>query len=339
MSEGIELEVITPELLVGSATCTTTVRITNNSTKNLDRVSVEPVVLCGKLLLPESSTEESSTSELFSFRRRIISEMERQVVLAYERDRIRNLSASEKAAYLYVSVINMYASIFTGGTSRSGLPTWAREAFRIQEWEDVERLEADLMSKERETSILRKAFEINKGKLRRCLNRIASENQKQQEQQHEQKLNPGDELPPGASITYPFTLRLPHLTKAKELNLEFQATYRDTENDQFTKRSVGKCANIRPSAFAVPTGGIVGAACGYGIRTTLNNSAAGGIAFDWWAFGGSILLGLVFTYVTARKPHGKQPIAVEDLVGGFIIGALTGLFSEEVLDKLALLMR
>jgi xanthosine utilization system XapX-like protein len=59
----------------------------------------------------------------------------------------------------------------------------------------------------------------------------------------------------------------------------------------------------------------------------------------WLALGGSILLGLVFALLTARKPERKQAIAVEDFVGGFIIGALAGLFSQQVLDKLAALLK
>jgi hypothetical protein len=333
MANEIQTELLIPEQVYGSSTCTVTVHVTNTSGKPLDKVSVEPIIVCGKLLSPGSNAEESTTSELLALRRRIINEMERQVVRAYERNRIRRMSFSEKATYAYVSAINTYISLFTIGLSRTGIPPWANEALKIQEWEDVERLETDVISKEDEDSFLRKAFQINRDKLRRCLDRITSESSKPE------PLNPGDTLSPSTSLSYPFTIRLPHLLRSKDLDLEFRVSYSCVEDNQFIQRSIGKRITIRPSAFAVPTGGMIGAACGYGIRTTLKATVTEPFAFDWLTFGGSILLGLVFTLLTARRPQGKQVITAEDFVGGFIIGALTGLFSEEVLKKLALVIK
>lgn len=93
-----------------------------------------------------------------------------------------------------------------------------------------------------------------------------------------------------------------------------------------------------PSAFAVPTGGILGALAGQAIRTALEPARRGTpLAFDVTAFVGTSLLGLVVALFTARKPDTYKVITVEDFVGGFVIGALTGLFSEAVLDRLRVL--
>ena len=50
------------------------------------------------------------------------------------------------------------------------------------------------------------------------------------------------------------------------------------------------------------------------------------------------MLGLIAALITARGPESKKAITVEDFVGGFIIGAVSGLFSEKIISKIGNLL-
>ncbi|MBT4865244.1 MAG: hypothetical protein HON53_09015 [Planctomycetaceae bacterium] len=336
MADDLQIDILPPDEIYGSTSYTITVRVTNTSSEQIDGVSVEPIVLAGQLLIADSGPEESTAQKLESEKRRLVSELERQVERAHERNRFRQLSFVDRVIYNYARIVEVYASLFTGGRARVGIPSWAHEALRIQEWADVERLEDDIVSNEREESFLRKAFMINKDKLQRCLSKLSEAND---QNEPNEELSSGDSLPVGASLSYASSVRAPHQFRAQDVNLEFRLNYRTTTDDAVTTRSVSRKVTVRTSAFAVPTASMIGAAAGYGIRSTLAASANGAISFNWWHLGGSVLLGLVFALFTARRPGGKQAIAVEDFVGGFIIGALTGLFSQEVLERLGSVLK
>jgi hypothetical protein len=79
---------------------------------------------------------------------------------------------------------------------------------------------------------------------------------------------------------------------------------------------------------------MIGAACGYGIKVALQSTSSTAIPFDWAALGGSILLGLLVALLTSKRPETSKVITVEDFLGGFIIGALTGMFSEGMFERL-----
>jgi hypothetical protein len=180
---------------------------------------------------------------------------------------------------------------------------------------------------------------MNKDKLQRCLKRIADA-ESTQPQNSGSQLNRGLALSPGAQLSFPFKVKAPHLLRAKQFDLEFTVTYNLPKTDEVVQRAVSQRVTLRPSPFAVPVGGMLGAASGFVIRATvLAPSTTWSSVSTWSALGGSILLGLVFALFTARKPEAKQAIAVEDFVGGVIIGALVDLFSQQVLDKLAALVK
>lgn len=339
MAEDLHIDILLADEVFGSESHTIAVRVTNATQSALDDLFVEPVVLAGKLLVPDSTPEQSTATELEAQRRRLVAEMEKQVEEAYERHERRGRGVFDALNLVIIRVVEIYASAFTSlfTTLRSptGVPLWAHEALKIQEWADVERLEKDIISSEEEGSFLRKAFMINKEKLERCLTNLANENKNKPADE----LKQGDVLAAGASLAFPYSVRVPHRLRASDAHIEFHVSYRKLPDEQVTTRSVSRKVTVRPSAFAVPTGSMIGAAAGYGIRSTLASSTNGAASFDWWHLGGSILLGLVFAFVTARRQRGKQAIAVEDFIGGFIIGSLAGLFSQEVLSRLGALLK
>jgi hypothetical protein len=58
----------------------------------------------------------------------------------------------------------------------------------------------------------------------------------------------------------------------------------------------------------------------------------------WFNLVGSAALAIVFALLTVRTSTSKKVITTEDFVGGFILGALTGIFSDAILDKLKILI-
>lgn len=334
MADDIQIDIISPNQVFGSAAFSLTVRITNLTSEELCNVSVEPVTLPGKLLGIGNDKEETEISELQMTKRRLVQEMEHQIQRAYERKRIRSMTIGDKIAYVFVRVAESYFSLFTLGRSPPTrlVPSWATEALRIQEWDDVERLERDVISIESEESFLKKAFLINKDKLKRCFARMSNLDSNRNPND---SLSVGDSLMQSASCSYPFTIRAPHALRSKQRVALFRVTFRKGPEQKVFQRSIGKDVTVLSSAFAVPTGSMIGAACGYAIRSTMTAAATpGSPGFGWAHLGGSMLLGLVLALVTSRKPETKKPITVEDFVGGFLIGAAAGLFSEETLKRI-----
>tara|TARA_B110000090_G_scaffold142134_1_gene156217 strand:- start:285 stop:533 length:249 start_codon:yes stop_codon:yes gene_type:complete len=78
---------------------------------------------------------------------------------------------------------------------------------------------------------------------------------------------------------------------------------------------------------------MLGAVCGYIIKNTLI-SDTNLLTLDYGALFGSVALGLVISLFVSRKPETVKAITVEDLIGGLIIGVLSGIYSEAILLKL-----
>jgi hypothetical protein len=323
-----KIDLMVPDEIVGSSPYSISVSITNTGATELTGATVEALVLPGRILNSHVEAEESEETELESRRRLLIEEMERQVARAYEKQFIRGLSPFALLMYSVSEMSDIYASLFSRRKPFDKLPSWTQEAFRIYDWSDVEMLEEKVIAIEKDDSSLRKAFVIDKAKLRRCLDGI------DQATKLDAGFETGASLAPGATVAFPFTVRAPNLFWRRISDFQFRVSYRDSVTKKVTTESIGKRMILLPSAFAVPTGGMIGAICGYGIRTALQSSAGGGLSFSWKQLGGSVLLGLVFSLLVSRKPENYKAITVEDFFGGFIIGALTGLFSETVIDRL-----
>lgn len=333
MSDTVRVELDVHDDIVGSSSYTVAVTIVNAGSTELQGVDVQPVVLPGRLLITQVEVRDTEESELETRRRALIKELENQVTRAYERQVHRSFSAVEALAVFIIKIADSYASMFSSRPISSFVPTWTTQAFRINEWKDVETLEREIISGEKEDSRLRKAFFIDKGKLERCLELLAEKRLSKEE-----PFEAGASLAPGSSITFPFTIKAPHLFRRRNADIRFKLAYRDAESSKVTSRSVGKKLTIFPSAFAVPTGGLIGAACGYGIKTSLQSPGNINYGADLWVAAGSVLLGLIIALLTSRKPDTYKTITVEDFLGGFLVGALTGLFSEAFLERLKLLV-
>lgn len=169
MRDSVALEISVPDEIVGSAAYTVVVSITNSGPSDIARVEVEPQVLPGRLLSREIELRNTEESDLEARRRALILEMEAQVARAYERQVYRGLNAFEQVMFALIRAFDIYAALFS---RRSTVPSWTNEAFRITDWEDVEVLEREIVTQEPQGSKLRTAFEIDKGKLRRCITAI-----------------------------------------------------------------------------------------------------------------------------------------------------------------------
>ncbi|HEV2806568.1 MAG TPA: hypothetical protein VGW57_16705 [Chthoniobacterales bacterium] len=344
MAEDIQIEILSPEQVFGTAAFSLTVRITNLTSEELAGVSVEPVTLPGKLVQIGADDEDTEVSELQLTKRRLVQELEKQVRRAYERDRFNRMSFTEKILFGFVELMDAYTSFFTLGRSQGTklVPSWATEALRIQDWEDVERLEREVISAEKDGSFLKKMFLINKDKLERCFSQL---HEADKSGRSNESLILGDSLLPASSCSYPFTIKAPHALRSKQGDAQFRVTFRKGGEQRVFQRSVGKNITLLASAFAVPTGSMLGAACGYAIRSTVKMTAvaasqtASTTGFSWQHLAGSMLLGLILALLTSRKPETKKPITVEDFVGGFLIGAAAGLFSEEALKRIGALFQ
>lgn len=328
MTATVRTDLLTPDQITGSSPYTVSVTIINTGDSELTGVEAQPVAIVGRLLGSEVEVKDAEEGELEARRRALIEEMESQVARAYERQKFKALSFADAFAMSLVRTVDAYASIFAGRRVSSTTPKWTHEAFRIHDWEDVETLEKEVIALESEDSDVKRAFVIDKQKLARCLGSLG------ERAADPSAFQAGASLAPGASITFPFAAKAPHLLRRRNADLQLRITYRDSSSGKLTSESLTRRVAILPSAFSVPTGAMIGAACGYGIRIALQTTPGTPIPLDWGVLGGSVLLGLLVALLTSRRPETNKVVTVEDFLGGFIVGALTGMFSEAMFDRL-----
>lgn len=327
-SDHISINLVSQEHIAGSQEYSVSLNVTNISGHPISDLQVFNTLSAGRELSIKDEIEASNLTDLEDKKRRLIRELEKGVESAYGRKRRGKASFSEFLAFIVVDVVDSYANLFSKRKIQATTPYWAEEALKIDEWEDVERLEKEVISFEAEGSFLPKAYSINKDKLERVIKRL--ENVKAE------GFSKGISLPVGSTITFPFSFRAPHLLKQKKMDVSFKASYK-LDDDVIHTRSMTSRIVMLPSAFAVPTGGMIGAVVGYLIKTTLVSNFIEP-AINWGVLAGSVALGLVISLLVSRKPETTKAITVEDLVGGLIIGVLSGLYSETILTKLQTLL-
>ncbi len=327
-SEHISINLVTPENIAGSQEYSASLNITNISGLPISDLQVFNTLSAGRALSTNDDLDASNLTELEDKKRRLIKELEKGVESAYARKRRKKITLSEALALALIEMIDVYASFFSKNRTQPTTPYWAEEALKIDEWEDVERLEKEVISFESEDSFLPKAYSINKDKLQRVMAKL--------EKVQSKEFSKGISLPVGSTITFPFSFRAPHLLKQKKMDVSFKASYK-LDDDVIHTRSKTARVLILPSAFAVPTGGMIGAAVGYAIKNTLISTTSEP-SINWGVLAGSIALGLVVSLLVSRKPETTKAITVEDLTGGLIIGVLSGLYSESILVKLQTLI-
>src|SRR5690606_39552750 len=111
------------------------------------QLEVNPSYIIGKQLYNSNEIEEAELSELEDKKNKIITEMEKQIESAYERNKLKSLSVIELLFLSVTRVMDIYAGMFSflsGKKTIKNTPVWANEALKIDEWEDVERIEKDV---------------------------------------------------------------------------------------------------------------------------------------------------------------------------------------------------
>ena len=85
-------------------------------------------------------------------------------------------------------------------------------------------------------------------------------------------------------------------------------------------------------------GAVLGAVSGFVVKLAFVSS------IPWFStpfliqLAGSVLLALIVAFATSKSPEKKKIITVEDFVGGFVIGAVSSLFSEQLISWLETLV-
>lgn len=327
-SENITINLVSQEYIAGSQEYSVSLNITNVSGQSISDLLVFNTLSAGRELSINDDLDATNLTALEDKKRRLIRELERGVESAYARKRRKKTTFTEAVALAIVDMVDGYASIFSKKKTQSTTPYWAEEALKIDEWEDVERLEKEVISFESEESFLPKAYSINKDKLKRVMDRL--------EKVQGRTFSKGISLPAGSTITFPFSFRSPHLLKQKKMDVSFKASYKLNDDVVHTRTATSRIS-ILPSAFAVPTGGMIGAVVGYMIKNTLI-AVPNEEMINWGILIGSIALGLVISLLVSRKPETTKAITVEDFTGGLIIGVLAGLYSDSILMKLQSLL-
>jgi hypothetical protein len=332
MPEKLKVLLRFPRLLFGSEEYSLVVEVTNLTDRVLTDLAVDRQLLPGVPLSVQENPSYSELDDLDNQKRQLVQELEALGEKAYERKRMRKMSAIEKLMLFYTNIPLITASIVTKSSSSIiSLPRWARQASRIKEWPDVERLEELLIADEPEDSFLRKVFLLDKEKLRECLARIA-----QVRDSGNQQTNLSDtiSIQPGETISFSFRYRAPHLYRQRIFDTQVRVSYKDPSSSVSGNYSLGETVSFGPSYFSVPVGAAIGATVGFVVRAVFLAQSSWGLKNFGAQLLGSILLALVVACFTARSSDSKKIITVEDFLGGFIIGALAGLFSEKFLQFL-----
>lgn len=326
----ITYQLVAPEHTVGSLNYSVTVVVSSEEGDESSYLQVEPVTYFGRLVRSEVDLKKVKEDENEVLRRDPNREMEKHVTRAYERQRVQRMSPIQFGLFAFAELLNLYISVFSSSRSSTLVQDWTRQAFKINEWDDVLLLEREVINGEREDSTLRKVFIIDKDKLRRCLNVIEAK------VEENNNIETGIVLSPGGTVSFPFTIKAPNLFRVHEIDVQFRVIFHDPYTDSATINTLGKRIKVYPSEFAIPTGGMLGAVAGYGIKLGLIQSGSTHSHFSIIALIASVFLGLVVALITSKRPDTYKVITVEDFWGGFIIGAIAGMFADDILGRLRL---
>jgi hypothetical protein len=206
-SEHIKIDILPPEYIAGSQDYSIEVSITNVSAIFLSNVQVFNTLPLGREIGRNDDVATTNLTELEDQKRKLIKELEHAVENVYIKQRFDTFSFQEKLIFAIVEIIDVYASFFTKRKVQI-VPIWAETALKINEWEDVERLELDVIHSFSVNSFLPKAFLINKDKLKRVLASLKEEKDK--------SFSRGIVLPPGSKVSYSYYFKSPHLLKQKK---------------------------------------------------------------------------------------------------------------------------
>ncbi len=331
MAERLKLSARFPRSLYGTEEYSIVVEVTNLTDKVITDVDVDRQLLPGVPLSLRETPSSSELDELDVQKQKLVTELEAHAHEAYDRQQLRKLSIFQGFVYALASIPTVAASVLTKTSPNIvELPVWAREACRIKEWSDVDRIEELLIKDEPDDSFLRKVFQVDKAKLRACMDRIAQVGG----DGAQENLSDTSSIQPGETISFSFRYRAPHLYRRKSFDTQLKVSYKCSDLGVSGSYSVGETVSFEPSYFSVPLGAATGAVVGFLVRAVFLVQSSLGLKPFLAQLGASILLALVVAFATARSQDSKKILTVEDFVGGFVIGALSGLFSERLIQFL-----
>lgn len=327
MDKLLKLNIKIPKDIIGSNKYSLQLEITNMTDKKIVIDSIEPDILPGLLISKNKSDSLSELDELEYEKKSLVDELEMQLARAYERQKMRNFSIYERVIYLYASMPEIIAASLTKTKPTLSFPLWAKKAFSIKEWDDVVTLDETIMCNEKEESLLRKAFNINKNKLRKVLDSISeAKTLKSVSLDYSYSLNSKE------TITIPFHCRAPNLYGQKNFEILFSLKFKYDESNSIYNQSVSENISFKASSFAVPFGAVIGGVFGFLVKLIFVTK---GTWFDysfWTVLFGSIVLAVVFSLFMNNSSTSRKVISVEGFVGGIILGVLAGLFTENIID-------
>ena len=332
--ERIKINIITPKTIFGNEEFTVIVEITNLMKQPIHNLMVDELIFPGTKSTLKENPNYSDLESLITYKNTIAREMESQIAKAYERQRLKDMTALERFTYIYTELFYtiLIPRNFLKFYTISEIPYLAKEACKIVDWEDVIRLEQEIINNESNNSFLKKMFLINKDKLKRCLECIAFQNKSRDigkiELENSFKINPGE------TMAFPFKYKAPTLLKSKEFDVQFKISYIVECEAACHNQSTGEKVCINASPFSIPLGALLGAIAGYLIRT-INQSELRFNSSFWYNLIGSIILAIVFALITAKNSSAKRIITVEDFWGGIVSGAIAGMFSENLIEKIS----
>ncbi|WP_019498361.1 hypothetical protein [Pseudanabaena sp. PCC 6802] len=138
----------------------------------------------------------------------------------------------------------------------------------------------------------------------------------------------------------------------KQYDTQFEISYIENESkvidNQTVVNEITGIQNLRktltfyPSSYAVPFGTFLGGLSGFLVKYFLlpnGNSSDFSLNKFWLPLVGAIVLALIFAALISKHDDTKKKfITVEDFAGGFFIGAIAGLFSEQIIEYLRTLV-
>lgn len=336
MTDKIIGRLFTPKEIYGSDNYTVTVEVTNLTDTVLNVTSIDPELIPGEIISAEESATTTELDELEELKRKLVRELDLQVSKAY--DSIYNKPNSLDIIFapitIYIRLISRLISTIDekGITVRDeSKPTWANQALKINEWTDVEKLEVEIINQLKEDSFLKKAYLINKDKLKNCLDKISAA---QNSTNQNLNLDTAITIQPKETVSFPFRCVSPYRFSPKFYEIQFTISYKSENLDIQGNYPIRDNIKVHTSNSAITFGSITGAILGFAVKNTLVNSFTWFDKTFWSTLVGSITLAIIFSIGTAKSSDSKKIISIENFAGGLLIGALCALFSNKLIGYL-----
>lgn len=352
MQEKIKTTILNSENLFGGERYALTVEVINLSSKPLSNVSVKPQILPGKNLTLQADLSYSEISVRDYEKRAVIQEMNQQSQIAYkflrntrrfrailpiEDNRAKNENSHSvdklKNENLLIRAIRFIDDLYEPSEAIYSLNLY-KKSLAISSLEDVEHIEKLIMSRISDDSFLKKAFLSNKERLKIILSSKTSQ---------ADDLNESFLLQPGQIISFTFYSKAPHLLHQRKTDVQFEFSYIEDGEEPYNKRIISrqivrKTLVFYASGFSISLGVVLGGISGFVVKnifispTGLQDLISKGFWSNFLpSLIGTILLSCILSIAVKRSDESRKFVTVEDFSGGFIVGAIAGMFSNEIL--------